>query len=262
MRQQQRSRSPLAAQTDVGHIRSHKLAQPNIQLRSDKRVNEFCRTSDLDWISIAQAGVERKLIERDGGEVARATTVVRFAPGGCFPEHTHTGGEEFVVLSGSWNDCWGKQPALTYVRNYIGSKHSPQIGDEGVVIMVKLRQMSNQHCEPEHMQVDFSEQAPWPVAKDGVAELLLYASPHERVLAQHWASGVTAASLVPANGQEVFVVDGSFEDELGEHDRWAWARYAETGKRLMWTAGPQGCLLWIKQGHLHSPEVGNEELVA
>merc|ERR1719446_933875 len=90
------------------------------------------------------------MIERKGGEVARATTVVKFDPGKEFPRHTHGGGEEFLVLSGTWRDDYGNFPKYSYIRNYIGSGHKPHMGDDGCVILVKLRQMSHQVKEQDH----------------------------------------------------------------------------------------------------------------
>ena len=48
--------------------------------------------------------------------------------------------QEFIVLDGAWFDDWDTQPSLTYVRNYIGSKHTPRIGPDGCTILVKLCQ--------------------------------------------------------------------------------------------------------------------------
>ena len=39
-------------------------------------------------------GVERRMLDRLGDQIARATTIVRFAPGSRFPAHVHKGGEE------------------------------------------------------------------------------------------------------------------------------------------------------------------------
>ena len=50
------------------------------------------------------AGIERRMLERDGDEVARATSVVRFAPGSHFPRHEHARGEEFLVLEATLSD--------------------------------------------------------------------------------------------------------------------------------------------------------------
>ena len=97
-------------------------------------------TDVSDWVETAAGGVRRKMIERLGGEVARATTVVSFEPNASFPRHRHVGGEEFIVLEGAWFDDWATQPAMTYVRNYIGSQHTPRIGPEGCTILVKLCQ--------------------------------------------------------------------------------------------------------------------------
>ena len=46
-----------------------------------------------------------------GEEVARATSIVRYAPGSHFSPHVHTGGEEFVVLEGVFQDEHGDYPA-------------------------------------------------------------------------------------------------------------------------------------------------------
>ncbi|MEB3358027.1 MAG: cupin domain-containing protein [Synechococcales bacterium] len=57
------------------------------------------------------------MLERDGDEVARATSIVRYAPGSHFSPHVHGGGEEFFVLEGVFADESGDYPAGTYVRN-------------------------------------------------------------------------------------------------------------------------------------------------
>jgi ChrR Cupin-like domain len=61
----------------------------------------------LDWIASPMAGVERRMLERDGDEVARATSLVRYAPGSSFAPHTHGSGEEFLVLDGVFSDETG-----------------------------------------------------------------------------------------------------------------------------------------------------------
>lgn len=134
---------------------THNLASPlpKICLNSDKTKNQLIRTSEQEWLSTAArgTGVQRRLIERLGDEEkARATTIVKFEPGQTFPKHTHPGGEEFLVLAGVWRDHYGIFPKYSYIRNYIGSGHTPSIGDEGVVILVKLCQMTLDHKEEDH----------------------------------------------------------------------------------------------------------------
>ncbi len=52
----------------------------------------------------------------------------------------HGGGEEFLVLDGTFVDEHGAYPAGTYVRNPVGSAHAPSAPD-GCTILVKLWQM-------------------------------------------------------------------------------------------------------------------------
>ncbi|MEM7172423.1 MAG: cupin domain-containing protein, partial [Pseudomonadota bacterium] len=45
----------------------------------------------LPWAKSPMPGVERRMLDRLGGEVARATTIVRFAPESYFSPHVHDG---------------------------------------------------------------------------------------------------------------------------------------------------------------------------
>lgn len=163
------------------------------------------------------------------------------------------------MLEGAWLDEWAEQPRLTYVRNYIGSRHTPCMGPRGCTIMVKLRQMAHEHREPEHSQWDVSAANPaWgpcPVIP-GRWLLAVYDSPLERVHFERWEPSACGAVELPPLGREVFVVEGGFVDELGEHRAWSWARNAAGGVAGVRVAGPRGCLLYVKSGHLQSPEVG------
>lgn len=237
-------------------VRSAK-AQRWVELNADKSRDCLVNTDSQPWIETAAGGVRRKLIERLGGEVARATTVVEFAPNASFPSHVHEGGEEFLVLEGDWLDDWARQPRHTYVRNYIGSHHTPRMGPNGCTILVKLCQMSHEHKEPTHSQWDFSSENPaWRPCSlvPGRQVLNVYRSPYEEVRFERWAPGAEGFTDVPEGGLETFVLEGSFEDELGQHRAWSWARSASCGQRRL-AVGPDGCLLYVKSGHLMSPEV-------
>ncbi|MBL4787772.1 MAG: cupin domain-containing protein, partial [Kordiimonadaceae bacterium] len=54
-------------------------------------------SADLPWLPSPMAGVNRRMLDRLGDEVARATTIVRYDAGSSFAPHVHTGGEEFLV---------------------------------------------------------------------------------------------------------------------------------------------------------------------
>ena len=62
------------------------------------------------WVDSPQPGVERMMLDRIGDEIARATSIVRYAPNSQFPAHSHTGGEEYIVLEGTFADENGEYP--------------------------------------------------------------------------------------------------------------------------------------------------------
>src|SRR5262245_7868468 len=91
------------------------------------------------WVRSPMPGVERRMLDRVGDEVARATSIVRYAPESAFSPHAHPGGEEFLVLEGIFQDERGDYPAGSYVRNPPTSRHTPR-SQAGCTIFVKLYQ--------------------------------------------------------------------------------------------------------------------------
>src|SRR5438105_15557711 len=84
-------------------------------------------------------GSTRRMLDRIGDEVARATSIVRYAPASPFSAHTHGGGEEFLVLDGVFQDEHGDYPVGSYIRNPPTSRHTPS-SKLGCVLFVKLWQ--------------------------------------------------------------------------------------------------------------------------
>ena len=100
---------------------------------------------DLPWTASPVSGVERRMLERQGDEVAKATSIVRYQPGSKFQMHTHELGEEIFVLDGTFSDETGHYSEGSYVMNPPGSAHAP-FSEFGCVLFVKLR-----HLGPEQV---------------------------------------------------------------------------------------------------------------
>ena len=96
-----------------------------MELHADFSRRVAVHAARLPWVASPMAGVERRMLDRIGDEVARATSIVRYAPGSHFSSHTHGGGEEFLVLEGVFEDEYGEFPAGSYVRNPPTSRHTP-----------------------------------------------------------------------------------------------------------------------------------------
>jgi anti-sigma factor ChrR (cupin superfamily) len=105
-------------------------------LRTDVTERIELQTRDLPWEPSPAPGVERRYLAREETQ-GLATSVVRYAPGASFPAHIHPGGEEILVLEGTFTDEQGTYPAGTYLRNPPGSRHHPYSPD-GCVLFVKL----------------------------------------------------------------------------------------------------------------------------
>src|SRR5258708_7872527 len=93
----------------------------------------------LPWLASPAAGVERRMLHRIGGEVARAPSIGRYARASSSAAHTHGGGEDFRVLDGVSQDERGAYPGGTYARNPPTSSHTPRSAP-GCTIFVKLWQ--------------------------------------------------------------------------------------------------------------------------
>jgi anti-sigma factor ChrR (cupin superfamily) len=202
-------------------------------------------SATLDWIASPMAGVERRMLERDGEEVARATSLVRYAPGSSFSAHSHDLGEEFLVLDGVFTDETGDFPKGMYVRNPPGSRHIPS-SEPGAVILVKLRQM--QTDDDTFVRVDTLDPAGWQAGRTGEHILPLFVRPDEEVVMLHWESGAAFGEQSFPGGAEYFVVEGAFEDENGRYDQGTWLRLPAGSSQTIKTEN--GARVWRKTGHL------------
>ena len=92
-------------------------------------------TRQQTWVASPMPGVWRKPLAREDAERGHATSVVRYDPGSRFSAHDHPGGEEILVLSGTFSDHTGDYRAGTYFRNPVGFRHAP-FSDEGCELLV------------------------------------------------------------------------------------------------------------------------------
>ncbi|MEL7130839.1 MAG: cupin domain-containing protein [Pseudomonadota bacterium] len=217
-----------------------------MELNADFTQTVRVLNADNPWRASPSAGVQRKMLDRIGDEVARATTIVRFAPGSAFAPHTHDGGEEYIVLEGGFLDEVGDFPVGTYVRNPPTSRHTPS-SKPGATIFVKLWQFDPE--DRQHVRIDMNtvDTTPDP-GRAGVRTATLFEDAHEHVALEVWEAGAAHMLEAPA-GAEVLVLEGSLKQagtSMGARD---WLRLPPDGASPL-VAGPNGARLWVKTGHL------------
>ena len=224
----------------------HAMTHP--QIHADLGLRARVDTTSLPWVAAPSPGVHRRMVERDGGEVARATSIVRYDPGSNFPTHTHALGEELLVLEGEFADETGRYGAGTFIKNPPGSAHAPR-SEPGCVLFVKLR-----HLEPDdagRVVVDSLRGAWRPGLVPGLSVLPVHAFGARHTAFVRWAPGTCFQRHRHHGGEEIYVIDGVFEDEHGRYPAGTWLRSPHLSEHTPFSR--EGCTILVKTGHLLTP---------
>jgi len=214
-----------------------------MRLNADFSQRVVIRPGDVPWIASPVQGVERRMLDRIGDEVARATSFVRYAPRSRYAAHEHGGGEEFLVLEGEFSDESGRYPRGFYVRNPVGSRHAP-FTDTGCTIFVKLWQFDP--GDRAQIVIDTAS-ASW-AAGQGISTLPLHAFGRERVRLERWPAGTRRTAIDCEGGCEIVVLEGSLDDDEATYPAGTWMRMPQGTRHA--PASQAGCLLYVKTGHL------------
>ena len=214
-----------------------------MELNADFCERVIVHSDQLAWQGSPMPGVDRRMLDRIGGEVARATTIVRYAPKSHFSAHTHTGGEEFIVLEGVFQDEHGDFPAGTYVRNPPTTSHTPG-SEPGCTIFVKLWQFDMN--DRNQFRKTMADELGAPI--NGVATAILHSDDRETVSYRDLEAG----AILEANdtgGIEVLIIDGAITEGGDDLHKGSWLRLPD-GQPMKAIAGAQGAKVWMKTGHL------------
>lgn len=200
-------------------------------------------TNTMPWGGSPAEGVERKRLELIGSGQPQLTTLVRFAPGSRFPQHTHDGGEEYLVLDGTFSDERGHYAAGTYVRNPPGSRHAPYT-EAGCTLLVKLRQF--QSGDDRQLVVD-SGNASWERIAPEAERLMLHRCGDERIFLMRSQPGYAPSEDFFERGVELWVISGELAVGQGVAPAGTWLRFPPGGSReIVACYGGGSC--FVKQG--------------
>ncbi|WP_104036159.1 cupin domain-containing protein [Vibrio jasicida] len=201
-------------------------------------------TAQQDWIASPALGVWRKPLEREAKESGHTTSVVRYEPNSQFSTHPHPCGEEILVLEGVFSDEHGDYPAGTYLRNPPGSQHAP-FSKDGCVILVKLNQFDPNDLETVRINTNQTE---WLPGIGGLEVMPLHNFEHEHVALVKWPKGEKFQPHRHFGGEEIFVLSGELNDELGHYPQHTWLRNPHMSEHFPFV--DQETIIWVKTGHL------------
>ncbi len=227
-----------------------------MELNADFSARAAAHSETMEWLESPMKGVSRRMLDRIGDEVARATTIVRYDAGSHFSPHVHTGGEEFIVLDGVFQDEHGDYPAGSYVRNPPTSSHTPR-SDDGCVIFVKLWQFDMD--DRTHVNIDMNNGVLEAVTGcPGIEVMPLYRDARENVRLEHWSAN-SELTIDTSGGAELLVLDGAFTEAGETFEKHSWLRVPD-GYQLNMKTGDNGARVWMKSGHLRhvtKPEIND-----
>ena len=209
-----------------------------------KRV--MLHSDEIEWQASPMAGVDRRRLDRIDNEADRVTTIVRYAPDSSFSPHIHTGGEEFIVLEGIFEDDYGNWPTGSYIRNPPTSKHQPGSKD-GCVIFVKLVQFNPDDRTFVHADIAKLGSVE-DRNRDGVKVSPLFKDADEDVRVEYWDANTTV-TIDTAGGAEILVLDGGFKESGDQLRKHSWLR-VPAAYEFNAVASNSGAQVWIKSGHL------------
>lgn len=226
-----------------------KSQPPIMQINAEFDARIAIDTNQMPWVESPMPEVKRKMLDRVGGEVARATSIVRYEPGSSFPVHTHGGGEEILVLSGVFEDEAGSYPAGTYLRNPPGTSHQPR-SEQGCVLFVKLWQFTPGDLRT--VRVDTRRGDWYQGLVPGLMVMPLHEAHGVNTALVRWAPNTQFNRHVHPGGEEILVLEGVFHDEHGQYPAGSWLRSPRYSAHTPYTQS-EGALIYVKTGHLDAP---------
>jgi len=202
--------------------------------------------NSMDWQPSPSNTVFRKRLHLVGGpETGQVTSIVMYEKNSDFSAHAHPGGEEILVLAGTFSDDRGDFHAGAYLLNPEGYSHTPY-SKEGGVIFVKLRQYSGEG----RRQIALSTQEmDWEdTGNPGISAKTLYleAGYPEEMRLENWESGAAPGVITYPGGAEILILKGALTDEKGEYGELAWLRMPPGSGHM--PISPSGCEIYIKTG--------------
>lgn len=225
-----------------------------MQLNSDFSKRVVILPAQYHFVDSPLPGVSRMMLDRAGAEVARATSIVRYAPGSDYSSHRHDGGEEILVLDGVFSDEHGDYPAGTYLRNPPGTSHQP-FSRDGCTLLVKLWQFAAD--DSTQLAIDTAQQSWRPGLVPGLSVMPLHEHNGVNTALVRWAPNTQFNRHIHVGGEEILVLQGLFRDEHGEYPAGSWLRNPRYSEHTPFT-GPEGALIYVKVGHIDAGLLGDK----
>ena len=179
----------------------------------------------------------------------RTTRILQYAPGATLDAPLHNADEEILVLEGQFSDDQGDYGPGLFLKNTPGMS-SVRVSEVGCTLFVKQLQPGKVGNPRNYVRVAVDTvNATWrPGLVAGLSVLPLYEFGTEHTAMVRWAPETRFSSHRHYGGEEIFVVEGVFEDEHGRYPAGTWIRSPHLSQHQPFSR--EGCLIFVKVGHL------------
>jgi hypothetical protein len=214
------------------------------QVHNDLLTRVSVQPQTLTWYPTTYPGISFGCFESDPTVQDHPVTMLtRFEQEGYFPLHGHPGGEEILVLEGYFQDETGIHTPGTYMLNPEGFIHRPY-SDKGCLTFVKLRQHGGLHRRQVRANIFEGPWQPGKIPQIHFKPLYEQEGFVEKVWIERWAPNTQLFNILESEVKEIFVIEGSWGDELGHYPKYSWLRYPPNQPYN--PSSETGCLIYVK----------------
>ncbi|MEC4683667.1 MAG: cupin domain-containing protein [Nitrospirota bacterium] len=175
------------------------------------------------------------------------TTLFRLSPGMDVPLTAHREDREILVLEGALDlggRTWTKGAYLRLSGE--SSRTSLKAREEGCLLFLKAGQFPEGDRESTGFQ---PEDGSWrPGLVDGLNVLPLFSGGTANTALVRWDPGTVFQPHRHFGGEEILVLSGVFEDELGTYPAGTWIRSPHMSRHDPFST--PGCTIFVKTGHM------------
>lgn len=221
-----------------------------MQINSDISKRVAIQQSTLPWMATPWAGIQIRALENGGETTARATAIIKCASGSRIVDCTRDLGGEIMVLDGVLTDEFGSYGKGTYIKasyatNRPGSDHACESAS-GCTLFVKRQHLAMD--DDRRIVVDTATMPWYQGLVDGLSVMPLSEFGTQHTALVRWAPGTRFNPHRHYGGEEIYVLDGVFEDEHGRYPAGSWLRSPHLSAHCPFSI--EGCTIFVKVGHL------------
>ncbi len=228
-----------------------------MNLNADLMQRIVLSVAKLPWEPVNGAPGTQCLLSCDENLNA-STRIVRYEAGTTFSWQTHAQKREILVLEGEFMNENDVYPAGTYLKtspDWTPARKSVN----GCTLLIKTlhTEDSNRKC----IVIRPFERRWHAGLVPGLEVLALDQTGITHTALVRWAPETYFSKHQHCGGEEIFVLQGTFQDENGDYSSGTWLRNPHMSAHQPYSK--MGCLIFVKVGHLwNSPEARHAPQIA